>query len=182
MKKITPLFLVLVLSLALFLPMGCKETGGGNEYGATLLNYRLKESFLKENPVYGVAYTNERYDPAEDNGEFPYLYDETSPANRTFVITEKEQAENIFEDNFIDYDKIDFQKEFFIIYLYASYNEYKKIITDAAKDENGVLKITFESVCSSGSETPIPIQNSVVIKINKTDFEAVEITAKHVNK
>ena len=182
MKKITTMILTGIFCLALFIPSGCKETGNEIDCEATLLQYRLKDNFFEENPVYGVAYTNERYNPEEDNGERPYLYDETSPANRTFIITEKKQAETIFEDTFVDYDKTDFQKEFFIIYLYASYNEYKKQITDTTIDENGVLKITFESVSSSGSEEPILIQNSIIIKIKKIEFESIEVIEKHVNK
>ena len=114
MKKITTMILTGIFCLALFIPSGCKETGNEIDCEATLLQYRLKDNFFEENPVYGVAYTNERYNPDEDNGERPYLYDETSPANRTFIITEKKQAETIFEDTFVDYDKTDFQKEFFI--------------------------------------------------------------------
>ena len=103
MKKIGTL--TVFTAFLLFAFTGCEMTKGEEmlpfnatqDVGGSLT---FKEDFLKANRIFGTIYQNE-------NGEWEWNRDETSPRYRTFIITEKAQLDEIFSV----YPDIDFEKK-----------------------------------------------------------------------
>ena len=132
MKKLFIRVLTVCIPVLLCAFTGCETTKGEIlPYNAIIglggpLAYR--EDFLKANgQLYGSSYLNEKGDK-----------DVISPKFRTFIITEKAQADEVFSVC----PDIDFEKEMVVMYAYSSTSSRQdKLISITLDNKN--LKIEF---------------------------------------
>ena len=112
MKKFVRIVGIIVLICCLFGSVGC-----GNKYNAELFNNAeqwIRDDFLRENRV-KAYYPNENYDENDEQSE-RYIYDETAPLTRTFIISDNVTFDEIFKGDDI---VIDFANEILLLYIHS---------------------------------------------------------------
>ena len=148
---------------------GCETTKGEEimPYNARIGlggDIEFKEDFLKANMTYGTIYEDE-------NGEL--IEDQTSPKDRTYIITEKARLAEIFSV----YPDIDFEKDMVVMYAYASSENniiYQTKLISVTLD-NKHLKIEFTIVGGNGAGVAhMPQRTFLPIRMDKLDIETVE--------
>lgn len=142
------------------------------QYNATIIGGTFKESFLKENMTLGAYYENENYDPTDENSH-EYLLDETSPRNRTFVVTEQSQLDEMFE---VFQFPIDFETKMLIIYIYTDCYLRAQIL-ESVRLEEDTLKIEFKIKPGKWgyADARQPYQRTLVVELDRLDVETVSV-------
>ena len=148
---------------------GC---GKGIHYNATIIGGTFKESFLKENMTLGAYYENENYDPMDPNGN-EYLKDNTSPQNRTFVVTEQSQLDEMFE---VFQFPIDFETKMLIVYIYTDCYLRAQML-ESVRMEEDTLKIEFKIKPGKWgyNDARQPYQRTLVVELDRLDVETVSV-------
>jgi hypothetical protein len=146
----------------------CEETLPFNARGIGLpLAY--KEDFLKANRTYGAYYRN------EDSVDWAtrWEYDETSPKDRTFIITEKARLDEIFSV----YPDVDFEKEMVVMYGYTSmYGRARKITSITLDNKNLKIEFKFVEGKPGAGDAKMPETEFLVLRMDKLDIDTVEFT------
>jgi len=122
----------------------------------------FQPDFLKNNMTYGAYY----YD---DNGEL--VSDRTSPGTRTYIITNQDE----FDEVFISFPQIDFDKEMILLYCYTTENTNQRHIKSVELD-GGILKIGFSPDRDTTGIPPFFQRRILVVKIDEIEIETVEFT------
>lgn len=167
MNKITT-FLALVPTMLVTCFIGCN-----NKYNATLISNAddiIDAKFLEQNRVSGAFYPNPEYKEGVDSPDERYIFDESSPESRTFIITE----ENLFDDIF-DEDKfsIDLADKMAILYIFADVygtRDYK--LSDIEKTGDR-LEICCSLEYSAADDATMPFMRCFVVTLDKTDISEV---------
>ena len=107
--------------------------------------------------------------------DYNYAYEDPDcPDSRTVLISNFEQFNSVFSSN-ATFD-IDFQSEMLVVYSYTAMNT-RNLSIHKSSNIDGILKIELTTEKNiSGKDTCIPYQRYVIIKINKTSFNEVEVT------
>ena len=164
--------MVLLVILGLF--TGCS----GNKYNARIYSHAedlVLSTFLEENKVLGAFYPNPDYVDVEDleDDEYPvdeYYQDETSPASRTFTITDVETFDSIFQKDKIE---VDFSKEVVYLCIFADIYPRDYIIEDISV-EDGKTTIYIKLVPSEKNDAGMPSQRCLAVVMDKNDTSEVE--------
>ncbi len=120
----------------------------------------INEDFYADNYIRGAYYNGSEFD------------DPDYPESRTFMINDSEQLNSVFSSN-TDLE-IDFQKETLIVYSYTAIN-HRDLSIKKASVSDGILKLELKTKNSFRPDTCVPYQRYVVIRINGTDIQNVEI-------
>jgi hypothetical protein len=182
MKKVFILGSAFLLLAGLF-TVACKNTGEETEETEETeepLPFNVKgiglpleynEDFLKANRTYGAIYWNGDRDP--DDWEKNLEYDETSPKDRTYIITEKAWLDEILSV----YPDVDFEKEMIVMYGFTSTSGRAVKITSVTLD-NKNLKIEFKFVAGipGYKDAKMPETEFLVLRMDKLDIDTVEFT------
>ena len=129
-------------------------------------------------------YHAEFYDDVEEfmNDEFlkenrvAYIKDETSPSARTFIVTNKEEYVQIF-DEFPE--KIDFTNQLIIVYMFVTTTPRNFEMTDLSLKE-GVLRVSYKVEMSIGDrlhsikDDVIAYRRCFALVMDKTDITTAE--------
>lgn len=126
---------------------------------------KFKNDFLKENRISGVRYKNENYDPS-DPDSLEYIYYDTFPQSRMFIIDNQEDHDNIFLEDY----NIDFSKEMVVLYMFAGTNNRYDLNEVILKDKVLIIEFLVENI-----DTTSPICRCLVVKIDKLEIDDVEI-------
>lgn len=168
MKKLKIVLIALALAIVpIFGVAGC-----GNKYHAVLYsksNEWIDEDFLKENHVKGY-YPNDEYIEGEVDGGDKYIYDNDSPASRTFIITDAEKLNAIFTKCTVD---VNFDKEMVILYIFSDvYPRGYRLKT--LKMDGQSLNIYYKLENKKGNDAVMLYQRCFMVVLDKLDIEAVE--------
>lgn len=123
----------------------------------------INVDFYAKNLIRGAYYDNN------------YAYDDPDcPDSRTVLISNLEQFNSVFSsDATLD---IDFQSEMLVVYSYTAINT-RNLSIHKSSNIDGIFKIELITEKNiSGKDTCIPYQRYVIIKINNTSFNEVEVT------
>ena len=130
-------------------------------------------------------YHAEFYDDVEEfmNDEFlnfsggqEYIKDETSPSARTFIVTNKEEYVQIF-DEFPE--KIDFTNQLIIVYMFVTTTPRNFEMTDLSLKE-GVLRVSYKVEMSIGDrlhsikDDVMAYRRCFALVMDKTDITTAE--------
>lgn len=129
----------------------------------------MNDEFLKENRVGNAYYPNEYYIEGVNER---FIYDETSPRTRTFIVTDEEEFAKMF-DSFPA--EIDFASQMLVVYMFRvinGRNHYLRELT--VKDGVLSVKIEEERLPSNLKDTTMPGCRCVAIVMDKTDITTAE--------
>ena len=169
-KSIVKFFAVAMCIFMAFLTTGCVR------YNAKIVNEGISfhQEFLDNNMTYGAYYHNEDYSPEEDEWTEEWLYDETLPKTRTYVIKDRTALEEIFEV----FPETDFEKEMVLVHLYTDIYGRARVLKDVSVDEINVLKIRFtiqnQSGCVARGDASMPQRKILIVKTDKLDITTAE--------
>lgn len=167
MKKAIAVLMFTLAAVAVFIA-GC-----GSKYNATLISNAddiINPNFLEQNRVSGAFYPNPDYEEGVDSPDERYIFDESSPGSRTFIITEKSQFDDIFDE---DKFSIDLTDKMAILYIFADVygtRDYK--LSDIEKTGDG-LEICCSLEYSAADDATMPFMRCFVVTLDKTDISEV---------
>ncbi len=159
---------LLILLTFLIFASGCDL----NRYGATLYSHAhnwVDDNFLYENQVKGSAYLNKDYVEGTSDYNEKYLYAESAPETRNFIITDKERFDEIFTNCPLS---VDFDKEMIILHIFTNTNSRKHYLKSIDLND-GVLTVKTEESFQIGNDTTMPGAVCFVIKMKKIDITDV---------
>ena len=131
-----------------------------NEYGAQVVS--LKSSFRQE--FLNINNINARLGQIDNN----LLYEK-----KTFVISNDNEFDAIFEK---DLDKIDYEKELLIIYVFATVYASNTFYVENITLNNNVLNIDLGMITREGyNNATQPVRTLKIIKMKKVEFDNVLI-------
>lgn len=165
MKKIASCLAVLLVGMSIF-------SGCGAGYHAVEIDSGLafQENFLEENRTCGALYPNENFNPADDESE-EYIWDTTSPIDRTFVIRNEEELKEIFSD----FPAVDFEKEMVLLYIYTSpYGRTRKIKSIDVRENDLTIKFQYNKGKFGHADLSSPQQRVFIIKMDRLDVTNVK--------
>lgn len=145
---------------------------GKSNYNAVMYSHAeewISESFLKENRV-KAYYLNEGYIEEENEPSSKYIYDETAPKFRCFILTEEKEFRNIVSSYEED---IDFEKEMGLLYVFADVNPYREYFITRINLDNQDLTIYFKLQNSGKKDTTAPYQRCLLVKMDKLEITSV---------
>ena len=166
MNKITT-FLALALTMLVICFIGCS-----NKYNATLISNAddiIRSNFLEQNRVSGAFYLNSDYKEGIDSPDERYIFDESSPESRTFIIKEKSQFNEIFDE---DKFSIDLTDKMAILYIFADVygnRDYKLSGIEKTADR---LKICCSLEYSTADDATMPFRRCFVIIMDKINIDS----------
>ena len=168
---LTALITIFLLSCAAGVLVACNEA---KKYHAEFyddVEEFMNDEFLKENRVGQAFY------PADDfSGGQEYIKDETSPSARTFIVTNKEEYVQIF-DEFPE--KIDFTNQLIIVYMFVTTTPRNFEMTDLSLKE-GVLRVSYKVEMSIGDrlhsikDDVMAYRRCFALVMDKTDITTAE--------
>ena len=168
MKKFMRIAGIVVLICCLLGVAGC-----GNTYNAELFNNAeqwILDDFLRENRV-KAYYPNESYDENDEQSE-SYIYEETAPLTRTFIIADDKAFGEIIKENAI---AVNFANEMLLLYIhpeiYPGRNYSLKKITVEGKKVSVSVKIEKRS---GVGDAAMPAQSCLLVKMDKIEVDSVE--------
>ena len=163
-----------VFALFVFIAFICLLSGcNDNKYNAVIYNNAtewISEEFLKENRV-KAYYPNEDHIEYEDGYSPEYIYDEESPAFRTFIIQDEEEFKRIFSK----YEgTIDFENEIVLLYIFPATSSRDYYIKKMDY-ENQVLTVQIkkQSRQNNKADGDLPSQRCLMIKMEKLEIDSV---------
>ena len=149
----------LLLVMIIFLATSCK-------YGAKIVDSGMvfRDGVLNANMTYGAYYI--------DEGSEEYLYDESSPKTRTYVLKEETKSQEMFSE----FPHVDFKKEMVLVHFYTDVYSRERKIKSVEVGEDKILRIVFKLKSAWGKkDASMPQQKVLVIKMNKLDINSAEI-------
>lgn len=162
-----------VIGLFIFIAFICFLSGcNDNKYNAVMYNHVEKwisEDFLKENRV-KAYYLNENYIEGESDPSSKYIYDETSPSFRTFIITQKDEFVKIFSKYDGDFD---FENEIVLLYIFSDVNPNRDYHIKKVNYQNQVLTIQMQLQNKTSHDSTAPYQRCIMIKIEKLEIDSI---------
>lgn len=173
MKEIKIILIGMVLIMICLFTSGCnnlnynaKLYSNAKEWidSGFLNENRVKAYYLNENYVEGVNYPNEKY-----------IYENDAPEEKFFII----ECESEFKEIFVSCEeKIDFNKEMVILYIFTDVNYKIDYKLKSIKCENGILSITAKLNNSNLDCATAPYQRCFMIKMNKMEIKDVKLELK----
>ena len=109
----------------------------------------MNDEFLKENRVGNAYYPNEYYIEGVNER---FIYDETSPRTRTFIVTDEEEFAKMF-DSFPA--EIDFASQMLVVYMFRVINGRPHHMRKL-KVEDGKLSIRIKEENCNSDDTTMP--------------------------
>jgi len=184
MKKIIASLVLAIIALFSF---GCTDKLPEEElpekempYNAVLYSQAkewVSEDFLKENRV-KAYYLNEDYVEGLDDPSNRYVYDETAPLSRTFIITEQ----NKFDEIFSNYNStIDFEQKIVILYILSDVYNNRIYYLKNLQIENKILTVYYELEHKEVDDATSLFQRCFMVILNKEEFNKVIFTEKNNN-
>ncbi len=170
MKK---LILFIFACVLCFFIIGCKNT-----YGAVMYSQStewIKESFLKDNRVYGAFYKNENYDPNSENSEPKYVRDTISPKNRTFIIDNLDEFNNIFKPDTLE---LDFDKESIYLYIFSDVYGSRIYSIDNISLNDEKVCISYKLEDKNIGDATMPYQRCLIVVMQKNSAKEAEFIEK----
>ncbi len=168
-----------LLLLAIVVFAGCSV----QRYDAEINSYCkdwLDPTFLENNKLSGVSYTNPEYDEEEalkdDNYAVPkYLADPDAPTSRTFIITDEETFNSMYVEGALE---VDFEKEMVILYMFPDTKPSSRIYKiDKIKVEGDILNIYFKEKFDLKKlglgDSVMRYQRCMTVKMEKTEVSTV---------
>lgn len=153
-KKIVIMGVALITALAFF--AGCSS----DKMNAKMYDNAggwIKESFSSDNLTRGAFYGEER------------ITDSAYPENRTFIVNNQEEYEEIFIEDTEELD-VDFNKETIVVYTYTADSQRENYIK-SVNVKDSILKILYKEKTRSGvGDTTRPFQRWFVVKLDKIDI------------
>ena len=155
MKKIVALIISIFCAIGLF---GCSSI----DYNAVIIkeDITFNQEWLDNNQVYNTYNLNISE------------WDLESPEDRTFIITNENQLDEIFTQ----FQDVDFENEMLIVYCYGTIycreQKLKKVILN-----NDILEIEFDIVRGKfgHADAAMPHTRVCVIRMDKIEFSSVNI-------
>ena len=143
-----------------------------NKYNAVLYsqaNEWIDESFLKNNRV-KAYYLNKNYEEGKSDPNDKYIYDSTLPSSRIFIITEKNEYNEIFTNTQLS---VNFKTEMIILYIFSDVNPSREYKLKKISSDGGILTIETKLEHSDSDDATLPYQRCFVIKMNKSNIDEV---------
>lgn len=127
----------------------------------------MNDEFLKENRVGNAYYPNEYYIEGVNER---FIYDETSPRTRTFIVTDEEEFAKMF-DSFPA--EIDFASQMLVVYMFRVINSRDYYLRELTV-KDGVLNVTLEEehISPDVADTTMPGCRCVAIVMDKTEISS----------
>lgn len=123
----------------------------------------IDEKFQSENLISGVV-----YDELDVND---------CPKNRTFIVSERENFENIFVDGFSEFE-VDFDSEMLVVYTFPTEYLLPANITNMTLN-NEILTIEYSIALIDGAGSAVkPFQRWFVVKLDKLNISSVVFVKK----
>ena len=151
-------FILIFVTLFMFALFGCCKI----EFNAEIVKEGISfnQEWLDNNQVYNTYNLN------------IHEWDLESPEDRTFIITDENQLDEIFTQ----FPDINFENEILIVYCYGTIycreQKLKKVILN-----NDVLEIEFDIVNGKigHADAAMPHTRMCVIRMDKIEFSSVDI-------
>lgn len=168
MKKI---IIIMVLLMALSSFTGCSNSKYNAQIYSTTNDW-VSTSFLENNKVGGVCYENPNYVEGVDDPASKYYCDESSPVSRTFIITDQETFDSIFQRDKVE---VDFSKDVVYLYIFADTSpSNREYIIDDISVENQKTTIYFKLNKNDKKDGVSPYQRCLIVIMDITDTSDVE--------
>lgn len=168
MKKFVSIVGIIVLICCLFGSVGC-----GNKYNAELFNNAeqwIRDDFLRENRV-KAYYPNENYDENDEQSE-RYIYDETAPLTRTFIISDSVAFDEIFKGDDI---AVDFANEILLLYIHSEIYPGRNYSLKKIAVEGGKISVSVEIEKKNGvGDAAMPAQSCLLVKMDRIEIDSAE--------
>ena len=164
---LTALITIFLLSCAAGVLTACDEA---KKYHAEFyddVEEFMNDEFLKENRVGNAYYPNEYYIEGVNER---FIYDETSPRTRTFIVTDEEEFAKMF-DSFPA--EIDFASQMLVVYMFRVINSRDYYLRELTV-KDGVLNVTLEEehISPDVADTTMPGCRCVAIVMDKTEIKS----------
>lgn len=168
MKKFMRIMCTIVLICCLLGAAGC-----GDPYNAELFNDAeqwILDDFLQKNRV-KAYYVNENYDENDEQSE-RYIYDETAPLTRTFIITDDTVFDEIFQrDSFV----VDFTNEMLLLYIHPEIYPGRDYSLKKIAIEGKKVSVLVEIEKRNGvGDAAMPAQGCLLVKMDKIEIDTAE--------
>lgn len=162
-----------IIGLFIFIAFICFLSGcNDNKYNVVIYNNAtewISEDFLKDNKV-KAYYLNEDYIEGESDLSNKYIYDETSPTFRTFIITQQDEFVKIFSK----YDgAFDFENEIVLLHIFSDVNPNRDYHIKKVNYQNQVLTIHLQLQNKASHDSTAPYQRCIMIKIEKLEIDSI---------
>ncbi len=170
MKKLRAFLLsVLLIVLCLCFLAGCNSY---NAFWDSHANKCISQEFMDNNHVLGAYYRNENYDGNDLINNPKYIYDETSPRDRTYIITEEAE----FKEIFTKYEgTVDFDKRTVILYMFADgYGGRHYYIDSISLVEDKLIIYYILEDRGNICDFAMPSTRCFMLIMDKTEFDEVE--------
>lgn len=167
MKKLVRFAGIVVLIGCLLVAAGC-----GYTYNAELLNDAeqwIRDDFLLENRV-KAYYPNENYDENDEQSE-SYIYDETAPLTRTFIIADDTAFDEIFQK---DAFAVDFANEMLLLYIYPEIYSGRNYSLKKIAVEGKKVSVSVEIEKRNVNDAAMPAQSCLLVKMDKIEVDTAE--------
>ena len=167
MKKIVHALGGIVL-LGCLLAAGCSVG-----YNAQLLNNAerwISEEFLRENRV-RAFYPNEQYNENDENSEY-YIYDETAPQTRLFIIDDSAT----FEEIFTGYESsVDFDCKIVLLYIFPNMYPTRDYTLKKVEVADAKVRVVVELEKRKGvGDASMPAQSCLMVIMDKCKVTSAE--------
>lgn len=168
-KIVSMLISMLLIGVTIFSFSGC-----ANKYNAKIINSDIKfqQEFLDDTITYGAYYQSKYFNTSHNQWEEEWLYDETSPESRTYIIKDQTTLEEVF----VDFPKTDFEKEMVLVYCYTSVYGRERILKEISIHDEDQLEIIFtiENGKLGHADASMPQRRILVIKMDSLDIKSAE--------
>ena len=158
MKKIVALIISIFCAIGLF---GCSSI----DYNAVIIKEGITyhQEWLDNNQVY-------------DSFNFEtHEWDNSSPKDRTYVITVQEDLDNVFKE----FPSVDFENKMVILYCYRTiYCREQKLNKVVLEDNNLEIEFNIVSGKFGHADAAMPQTRVCVIVLDKVDTSNVKVTYK----
>ena len=180
--KIKKIFIVFIASIFVAFFTGCTKPKKNMLFNAKIMAYGsingelkgqgmrwYKHDFLSKNKISDAMYYNESYDKNDPYSE-EYIWYENCPKRLVFIIDSLEKSKEIFDDEFISGQDVNFDNEMCILYLFASTNctyELEEVFV-----ENNCMYIGINHIVHYTTD---PEPTILVIKMDKIDMQNMNV-------
>ena len=164
---LTALITIFLLSCAAGVLVACNEA---KKYHAEFyddVEEFMNDEFLKENRVGNAYYPNEYYIEGVNER---FIYDETSPRTRTFIVDDEESFAQMFNVFPVE---IDFEKQTLIVYMFRVINGRSHYM-NKLQVEGGILRVKIKEENRKSDDTTMPGRKCVAVVIDKLEIASVE--------
>lgn len=165
-----------MIAVGVFAFVGCGN--GGNKYNAAVTAKRYEEvvdllngEFLQDNQTYGASYTVFE----DDKYISEYCLDENCPEERTFIIDNVQEFEDIFIVTPQEYG-VDLESRMLIIYSCTAFN-VRQVSIKSVSYGSGNLKIKLQTKkpTQAVGDTCQPYQRYMFITMDKLEITTLTV-------